>query len=157
MMYEWKEGFKYNGSNHRDKKKQLFGEVFELFILDCLKDLGLGREMVWHPYGRNGRIDILWSLKNVEMECKRLFKTGFVDLAWCYENIINRFAENAVKICIVTERKWSEKEEAIFKLYRIKVLETGQINTERELKRARKRFTSQFIELFSELPMLEVA
>ena len=155
-MYMVKEEFKDNGVNierhskPRDRKKQLFGEEFELFVLDCLKDVGLSRECTWHPFGRNGRIDILWSLKNVEMECKRLYKTEFVDLAWCYENIINRFAEDAIKLCIVTERKWSRTEEALMNLHRIKIIETGQINTQRERKKARKAFINQFLELLTE-------
>jgi len=138
-MYEIVKGeFK----DYRPRKKERFGEKYELALWLAFEELGLGMDVIYHPYGYRGRVDFKWDSMSAELEAKRLVKTLYCDCAWLKENFVDRFTDKNVKfrLGVVTAKKWGRIEDEYLNSNRIWVIETGQINNKQQSERAMRKF-----------------
>ena len=149
--------YKYKVSD-RPRSKVLKGKKYELVLWVAFKELELGLEVVYHPYGCNGRIDFKWDSIGAELEAKRLVDTEYCDCAWIKEQIIDRFTDKNVKfrVAVITERKWGKKENDYLDANGIFVIETGQICTKRQQKRAMNEFKNGIADLIIEQRRIEL-
>lgn len=130
----------------KNKKKRIFGKKFTDLINAWLLDLDLD-----FIYDEIGPVDFVFPL-GIEMEAKRLVKTnykGYPGLAtgWLKKEVKSRFSEDAkVKILCITEKKWDKKVDRTLDSWGIHVIETGQVNSQKETLKTEESFTEQMAE-----------
>ena len=104
------------------------------------------RDVVWNTVGN---VDVTVSGLRLEIECKRLSRTVFVTKGWLKEHVVDRYSKDCwLKVVVVTKKCWGIDEDKFLDENGVKVIVCGQIDTTRELRRARRVFLEEFTKLF---------
>jgi len=118
----------------------------ELAVSSWIADYYGWRDVVWDTVGR---VDIVVSGLRLEIECKRLNLTQFVTKGWLKEHVVDRYSTDAwLRVLVTTKQCWSADEDKFLDENGVKVIVCGQIDTAKELRRARRVFLEEFTKLF---------
>jgi len=80
---------------------------------------------------------------------KRLNLTRYVTRSWLQREVVDKFSPDAwLKILVVTKVCWHPRDDAFLDENRIKVIEVGPIDREKEIRRAKERFMNAFTQIW---------
>jgi hypothetical protein len=123
-----------------------YGMKLELAVSSWLVNDYGWRDVMWDTVGK---IDVTVLGLKVEVECKRLNLTHFVTKGWLKEHIVDRYSKGSwLKVLVTTKRCWDADGDKLLVDNGIKTIVVGQIDTAKELRRARRVFLEEFTKLF---------
>jgi hypothetical protein len=127
-------------------KWRKYGMKLELAVSSWLiNDYGW-RDVLWDTVGK---IDVTVLGLKVEVECKRLNLTQFVTKGWLKEHVVDRYSKGVwLKLVVTTKKCWGADEDKFLVDNGIKTIVVGQIDTAKEMRRARRVFLEEFTKLF---------
>jgi hypothetical protein len=127
-------------------KWRKYGMKLELAVSSWLVNDYGWRDVLWDTVGK---IDVTVLGLKTEIECKRLNLTQFVTKGWLKEHVLDRYSKGAwLKVLVTTKKCWGADEDKFLVDNGIKTIVVGQIDTAKELRRARRAFLEEFTKLF---------